>query len=291
VSIANEPNEGPAVEEAGEAGQLLSQPRPAGRVITVFSPKGGTGKTVISTNLAVALNADGISRVCLVDLDLEFGDVAISLGLTPVRSLIDAVDQDESLDEDEQVNALLTSWRRELDCVLAPVSPGEAEKISPALVNSLIKKLRARYDYVVIDTPAQFSEHVLEALDASDHHVLITTPEIPALKNLRLTLDMLDLLAYRNASRAIVLNRADAKAGLSAEDAARAVNREITAQVPASQAVSTSINLGVPILLSEPNHPVSVAIREFADHWITGVPVIAVRRTSRFGLKLRMRTT
>jgi MinD-like ATPase involved in chromosome partitioning or flagellar assembly len=207
VSIANEPNEGPAVEEAGEAGQLLSQPRPAGRVITVFSPKGGTGKTVISTNLAVALNADGISRVCLVDLDLEFGDVAISLGLTPVRSLIDAVDQDESLDEDEQVNALLTSWRRELDCVLAPVSPGEAEKISPALVNSLIKKLRARYDYVVIDTPAQFSEHVLEALDASDHHVLITTPEIPALKNLRLTLDMLDLLAYRNASRAIVLNR------------------------------------------------------------------------------------
>ena len=291
MSIINESDESSMIEETDEAGLPSEAPRPAGQVITVFSPKGGTGKTVISTNLAVALNADGLSRVCLVDLDLEFGDVAISLSLTPVRSLIDAVDQDLDADEDEEVNALLTSWRPELDCVLAPVSPGEAEKISPAIVGALITKLRARYDYVVIDTPAQFSEHVLEALDASDHHVLITTPEIPALKNLRLTLDMLDLLAYRNATRVIVLNRANDQSGINAEDASTAINREITAEVPASPSVSASINAGVPITLSEPEHPVSLAIRALADHSITGIPVTVVRRNSRFGLKLRKRSS
>jgi pilus assembly protein CpaE len=269
----------------------VEQPRSPGLVVTVFSPKGGTGKTVISTNLAVALNAGGARRVCLVDLDLEFGDVAISLGLSPARGIIDAVDQDPDRSEDERIGELLTYWQPALDCVLAPVSPGEADRISSAVVAGLIQGLRKYYDYVVIDTPAQFSEHVLEALDASDHHVLITTPEIPALKNLRLTLDMLELLAYTDTSRVIVLNRSDPKAGITAEDAASALSSPIGALVPASPAVSASINAGVPLALSEPNHPVSVAIRAFADRVITGAPVTAVRQNNRFGLKLRMRSS
>ncbi len=290
MTIADETTTVTPVDDAGEAGQLLELARPIGQVVTVFSPKGGTGKTVMATNVAVALNEDGARRVCLIDLDLEFGDVAISLGLPPTRSLIDAVSPDPKLSEEEQLEALVTPWQPQLDCVLAPVSPGDAEKISTAVVAELIGKLRSRYDYVVIDTPAQFSEQVLEALDASDHHVLITTPEIPALKNLRLTLDMLDLLAYRHAARSIVLNRCDPKSGLSAADAATAIGCEITALVPASPAVSASINAGEPISLREPNHEVSGAIRDFAQRWITGVPETAVRK-SRFGLRLRMRSS
>jgi pilus assembly protein CpaE len=266
-------------------------PRLPGQVVVVFSPKGGTGKTVMSANLALALSAGGGRRVCLVDLDLEFGDVAISLGLTPSRNLIDAVDQPSSMSEDEQVSALLTTWQLNLDCVLAPVDPGDAERISPALVRTLLQRLKQRYEYVVVDTPAQFSECVLEALDSAEHHVLITTPEIPALKNLRLTLDMLDLLADGQVVRTVVLNRADPKAGLSVEDVANAIKTGVNAVIPASPDVSASINAGKPIALADPHHPVSVAVQNLADRAITGTPVTVARRSSRFGLKLRMRTS
>jgi pilus assembly protein CpaE len=257
-----------------------------GKVITIFSPKGGTGKTAIATNMAVALNANGAHRVCLLDLDLEFGDIAISLGLSPVNSLIDAVSQDRSGSMDDRVDALLTPWRRGLDCVLAPVNPGDAVKISSDVIADLVLHLRSRYDYVVIDTPTQLSEHVLEALDAADHHVLITTPEIPALKSMRLTLDTLDLLSYRSATRSIVLNQSDPNVGLTTAEAEGALSSPITALIPASPAVSVSINIGLPITLAEPSHPVSMAIRELAERAITGVPVTTDRRR-RFGRKLR----
>jgi pilus assembly protein CpaE len=270
---------------------LEDGPRLPGQVVVVFSPKGGTGKTVISANLALALSAGGGRRVCLVDLDLEFGDIAISLGLTPSRNLIDAVDQSPSMSEEDQVAALVTSWQLNLDCVLAPVDPGDAERISPALVGSLLRRLKQRYEYVVVDTPAQFSECVLEALDVAEHHVLITTPEIPALKNLRLTLDMLELLSYGQVTRTVVLNRADPKAGLSVEDAANAIKTGINASIPASFDVTASINAGVPLSLSHPEHPVSLAVQALADRAITGTPATVGRRNSRFGLKLRMRTS
>jgi len=196
--------------------ELPPEPRHSARIITVFSAKGGCGKTTVATNLAVALNASGARQVCLVDLDLAFGDVAISLQLTPSRTLIDAVATQIMSDDDERVSALLTPFRPGLDCILAPVEPGDAEKIPATLVSDLLERLRHRYDYVVIDTPSQFSEHVLAALDASHHHVLLTTPEVPALKNLRLTLDMLDLLSYSRDARSIVFNRSDAHGGLSA---------------------------------------------------------------------------
>jgi pilus assembly protein CpaE len=145
------------------------------------------------------------------------------------------------------------------------------------------------YDYVVIDTPAQFSEHVLVALDASHHHVLITTPEVPALKNLRLTLDMLDLLSYSRNSRLIVFNRSDADVGLSAADVERVVKSPITAHVPSSREVPASINRGTPLTAEQPEHAVSRAIRLFAQEHVIGEPVAEVARRSGRGLRLRRR--
>ena len=124
--------------------------------------------------------------------------------------------------------------------------------------------LRSIFDFVVVDTPAQFSEHVLIAMDSSDHHVLLATPDVPALKNLRVTLDMLDLLSYPRQIRSIVVNRSDSKVGLSLEQVEQVVRCPISARVPSSRAVPISINKGTPITLDSPAHPVSHAIARFA---------------------------
>lgn len=234
-----------------------------GDVITVFSAKGGCGKTTLAINLALALAQGGKHSVCLVDLDLAFGDVAINLQLDPARTIVDAVSMVGRLDE-TGAKSLLTPYGPGLSVLLAPVTPGDAEKVPPNLVTELLAVLPTMADYVVVDTPSQFSEHVLNAMDVSQHHVLPTTPDVPALKNLRLTLDMLDLLSYPREMRSVVLNRSDSKVGLSAEDVERVVRAPIGAYVPSSREVPISINKGTPIILAHPNHPVSSAIGRFA---------------------------
>ncbi len=237
-------------------------PAPAGRVITVFAAKGGCGKTTLATNLAAALSGAGQS-VCLVDLDLAFGDVASSLRLEPGPSLIDAVTAQGTL-VPAAVPSLLTPFRPGLDCILAPVRPGQAEKVPATAVGELLTVLSGLYDHTVVDTPGQLSANVLAALDASHHHVLLTTPEVPALKNLRLTLDMLDMLSYDPQARSIVFNRSDSQVGLVAADIERVVKSQIAAYVPSSRDVPASINRGVPLVVAQPDHPVSRAVRRFA---------------------------
>ncbi|TDO64052.1 MinD-like ATPase involved in chromosome partitioning or flagellar assembly [Kribbella sp. VKM Ac-2571] len=234
-----------------------------GRIITVFAAKGGCGKTTIATNLAVSLWAFGARRVCLVDLDLQFGDVAIALGMRSQRSLCDAVQWTGSLTV-ERVAGLMTPFRPGLDCLLAPTGPGNAMQIPHTLIDELLPVLRDAYDYVVVDTPAQFNASVLAALDAADHQVLVATSERPSLKNLRLTLDVLDLL-YDASARSVVVNRSDRRADLTAADVDQLVRTPITVQLPNWTDVPASINRGEPITVGYPDHPVSQAVREFAD--------------------------
>jgi Flp pilus assembly CpaE family ATPase len=242
-----------------------------GRVVTVFAAKGGCGKTTIALNLAVALAKEG-RRVCLIDLDLAFGDVAISVQVRPARTIVNALPMAGHVDTTGAAS-LLTRYRTNLDLLLAPVTPGDAEKIPPHLVRELLTVLQGMYDFVVVDTPAQFSEHVLIAMDASAHHVLLTTPDVPALKNLRVTLDTFDMLSYPADIRSVVLNRADAKVGLTAEDVTKAVRSPIAVYVPSSREVPVSINKGTPIVLDSPGHPVSQAIVRFArERLLRGVP-------------------
>jgi Flp pilus assembly CpaE family ATPase len=252
------------------------EPEPAhqGKVITVFAAKGGCGKTTIAINLAAALAAGGVHRVCVLDLDLAFGDVAISVQLEPARTISDALPMAGHLDTTGAAS-LLTSYGPGLDMLLAPVTPGDAEKVPAALVGELLAVLRGMFDFVVVDTPAQFSEHVLTAMDASDHHVLLTTPDTPAMKNLRIALDMLDLLSYARDIRSVVLNRSDSKVGLSSNDVDRVVRSPISAQVPSSRNVPISINKGTPIVIATPTHPVSQAIIRFARERLLSQPVQA----------------
>lgn len=234
-----------------------------GRIISVFAAKGGCGKTTLATNLAVVLNAQGNRRVCLVDLDLTFGDVASSLRLEARHSLVDAVPMAGKIDL-AAIRTVVTPLRPGLDCVLAPVRPGESELVSAGLVGELLAELACWYDYVVIDTPARFTPPILIALDSAHHQVLLTTPERPALASLRRTLDMLDLLSYAREARSIVFNRCDSSVGLSATEVERVVKSPIAGHIPSSRDVPASTNLGEPLCAGQPNHPVSRAIRDFA---------------------------
>jgi pilus assembly protein CpaE len=253
-------------------------PRPApapgrtanGRVVTVFSAKGGCGKTTLATNLAAALADRGRREVVLFDLDLAFGDVAIALQLFPAHTIADAVPIAESLDS-EAIHTILTPHSPGLTALVAPVDPGSGESVPPSLVTRIIDLLRAQFDYVVVDTPPAFDEQVLAAFDASDVIALIATLDVPALKNLKLTLETLDLLQYQREKWRVVLNRADSKVGLSLTEVEKTLRTEISAHVPSSRDVPAAINRGVPIMLDDPKHPVSISIRQFGERHVVSL--------------------
>ena len=248
----------------------------SGQVITVFSAKGGCGKTTVSTNLGAALADKGRRNVVVVDLDLAFGDVAIALQLFPTRTIADAVPLGaEHLDLDG-LQQLLTPHSPGLTTLVAPTEPGAADAIPATLVTRILEILRESFDYVIVDTPPAFDDQVLAAFDLSDAVVLLATLDIPALKNLKLTLETLDLLNYPRERWRVVLNRSDSKVGLAIAEVESTLRTAITAQIPSSRDVPASINRGVPIVLDDPRHPVSLAIREFAERDIAARPGTAV---------------
>src|SRR6476620_1188389 len=250
---------------AGHAGDTAGNTRSA-RVVTIFSAKGGVGKTTFATNLSTYLASTG-SKVLLIDLDLAFGDVGISLQMLPQNSIIDLVGMAGHIDE-QAIKSVVTKHDSGLDTISAPAEPSDADRIPGSIVGELIRVAKRHYDYVLLDTPPAFTSHVLAGFDDSYLLVLIATLDIPAVKNLRLTLDTLDLLGNPKDTRLIVLNRSDAKVGLRAEDVVAALKQDIAVMVPNSAAVPASVNRGVPIILDEPKHPVSVALRELAEKFV-----------------------
>jgi pilus assembly protein CpaE len=242
---------------------------PLGKVVTVFSAKGGVGKTTISTNLAVALAADG-AQVCLVDLDLAFGDVAIALQIYPTRTIADAIAMQGHLDS-QGLDPLLTFYRDGVYALAAPVQPDLKDAISARLVHEILESLRERFAYIVIDTPPAFDEQVLQAFDESDLIVLIATPDIPALKNLKVACETINQLNIPHQSLRVVLNRADSRVGISSDEVAASLQMKITTSIPSSRDVPTSVNRGELLFLSDPRHPVSQAIGGLAHDAIIAV--------------------
>ncbi|MGL5929360.1 MAG: AAA family ATPase [Dermatophilaceae bacterium] len=240
-----------------------------GKVVTVFSAKGGVGKTAVSTNLAVTLASSG-ARTLLVDLDLSFGDDAISLQLLPTRTMTEAVAMTGSIDGPGLASLVTRHEASGLDVLCAPSNPADADRIPVQTVAEILRVGRQHYDWVVVDTPPSFTEHVLAACDISDRLVLIATLDIPAVKNLKLSLDTLDLLGVLKDSRFVVINRADTKQGLRVEDVMSAIDQPIAATIPHSPSLPNSVNRGVALVLDEPRHPVSLAIRELADAHVVG---------------------
>ena len=235
--------------------------RPPGRVVTVFSSKGGCGKTFLSTNLAVALGRNG-AEVALVDLDLHFGDVAIMLHLFPSHTIYDAT-QSPQLDA-LTVKSFLTHHDSGIWTLVAPTEPTVADTISPSTITNILKLLRSAFDYVVIDTPPAFSEPVLGAFDESDALVMLATLDVPSIKNLRLTLQTMELLHFPKSRIRVVVNRADSKVGLRLPDVEKLLSAPVDATIPSSRSVPLSVNKGSPIMLEEPKGPVAESVRRVA---------------------------
>lgn len=256
---------------------------PQGKVITVFSPKGGTGKTTFAVNLAVDLARSGAGSVVLLDLDLAFGDVAISLQLDPKRSVADAVKLNQDWD-DAGVRALLTSHPSGLQVLTAPDDPSLAETVGEETVRGLLAALTRQFDYVIVDSPPALSDVVLAAFDRSDHVALLTSLDIPALKNTKITLRTVEALQYPRDRFGLVLNRADSKVGLDAADVQKVLQTPVVGWIPSSRDVPTLTNRGAAITAELPDHAVSRAIKETAAALLGGrvAPVTAQPRKGIF---------
>jgi pilus assembly protein CpaE len=254
--------------------------RAPGKVVTVFSSKGGCGKTFLSTNLAVALSRGG-AEVALVDLDLHFGDVAIMLHLFPSHTIYDAA-QNQGGDA-LSLKSFLTHHESGIWALVAPTEPTIADTINPGAIGSILKLLRGAFDYVVIDTPPAFSEPVLAAFDESDWLVMLATLDVPSIKNLKLTLQTMELLHFPRGRIRVVVNRADSKVGLRMPDVEKLLSLPVDTTIPSSRSVPLSVNKGSPIMLEEPKGPVADAVRRVAalltDPQPTGRPRQKQRRS------------
>ena len=233
-----------------------------GRVLTVFSPKGGVGKTTMSVNLGLALTLAG-HRVCVVDLDLSFGDVAITLQLIPEHTIAEAVDSEHDLDF-SMIQTLLTSHSSGLTILAAPTHPEGRDHVSASLVRRVIQTLRHNFDYIVIDTPPGFDDQVLGAFDETDECVIVATLDVPTIKNTKVAIETLDLLQIVRNNRHLVLNRADEEVGLSQANVEEILRMKVSVSLPSALAVASATNHGQPIVMSKPDHPVSRAISSLA---------------------------
>ena len=245
----------------GGAPTDATEGRPPGKVVTVFSSKGGCGKTFLATNLAVGLARSG-AEVALVDLDLHFGDVAIMLHLFPSHTIYDAA-QSPGLDA-LSLKSFLTHHDSGVWALVAPTEPTVADSINPGAIGNILKLLRSAFDYVVIDTPPAFSEPVLAAFDESDWLVMLATLDVPSIKNLRLTLQTMELLHFPKGRIRVVVNRADSKVGLRMPDVEKLLSSPVDTTIPSSRSVPLSVNKGSPIMVEEPKGPVAEAIRRVA---------------------------
>jgi len=232
-------------------------PAPAGRVVTVLSMKGGVGKTVVSSNLAVAIAGLGKS-VALVDLDLQFGDVGIVLGLEPTQTIVGAVQSGERLDAD-MLRGFLVEHSSGVRALLAPTLPEDAEIVTASRIDRILGLLVTMFDYVIIDTPPTLDEAVLTALDRSDRVLVVTMMDVASIKNSRVSLQKLRQLGYNGSLVDIMLNRADSKVYLKAEEVEEVIGMPIKYRLPSDLQIPRSVNKGVPVVLDAPrSHPARV---------------------------------
>jgi pilus assembly protein CpaE len=224
----------------------------------------------VAANLAVALAARPNTRVCLVDLDLAFGDIAITLQLFPARTIADAVLLQDALDF-SVLEPLLTPHKLGFSTLVAPVQPDAKDSIPASLIARVLDTLKSNFDVVVVDTSPAFDEHVLQAFDETDELLLITTLDVPTLKNVKIACETLDLLNFPKPQRHLVLNRADDRVGLAPEKVESTLGMTIAQRIPTSAEVANATNVGEPIVASHPRHPVSQAIMHLADI-VTGGP-------------------
>ncbi|HUK44716.1 MAG TPA: AAA family ATPase [Gaiellaceae bacterium] len=238
-----------------------------GSLICVLGPKGGTGKTLTSTSLAVALVEYG-KRVALVDLDLQFGDVGLTMGLTPEQTIFDLVRTGGSLDE-EKLDGFLMTHATGLKVLIAPSRPDHAAVVSVDFLRDVYSTLRTMFDYIVVDTPPGFTPEVIATIDNASSVVMVGMLDALSLKNTKLGLETLDLMGFPADNVKLVLNRARSRVGISEDEVVAIMGREPDVFVPSDRDIPRAVNEGKPILISQPQSEASIAFRQLAAGYVS----------------------
>ena len=234
-----------------------------GRILTVFSPKGGTGKTVMSSNLATAFAKHGGKRTLLLDLDLQFGDAAIMLGIEPDKTIYDLVVAPGELDP-EKLAGYTTRHSSGVDVLPAPVRPEDAELVTEAKISRLLEVAKESYEMIVVDTSPFFHGPMLATLDSTDELLLVCGLDVPTIKNVRLSLQTLELLSFPTERIRVVLNRANTNVGMKRGEVEAALEQRVRYEIPSDRAVPLAVNRGNPAVASDPKADFSRAVREMA---------------------------
>jgi len=255
-----------AAPVVGTMGPMIGYGAPKGKVVTIYSPKGGTGCTTLAVNLAITLNNED-TRVALVDGNLQFGDVAVFLNEQGKNTIIDLAPRAEELDPEIVEDVMLKHSASGLHVLAAPSRPEYAERVSSSQFAKVLEYLRQMYAYVIVDTAALLTDATLSAIDVSDLIVLVTTQDIPAIKNCRLFLDLLQTLGIERDRILFVMNRYDKRINITPDRVTENLKQEIVSIIPLDEATATkAVNRGVPFVLESKNQPAARGVFSLAEN-------------------------
>lgn len=246
-----------------------------GKVITIMSPKGGAGKTMTTVNvaLALAMMTDAPERVVIMDADLQFGDVCISLQVEPTHTIVDAARDIEKLDE-PMLSGLLSTHTSGIKVLSAPQEPSLADEISTQVIVRTIGMLKRMFDYVIIDTAPFLDEPVLSILERSDVVLLVVDMDLPAVKNAKLALDTLKLIKFPFEKIKLILNRVNSKASLDINELEKSLGLEVEAAIASDKLVPRAVNEGIPVVSLYPRSRPAKDLRAVAALVMDGDAVV-----------------
>ena len=247
----------------------VGQKAERGRLITVASTKGGSGKSVVATNLAVVLAQRSDRPVVLVDGDLQFGDVAVMMRLTAPHTIVDAVSAMARLDAQFLQSLLVRHEPSGLLILPAPLEPSFAERVTGADMIRIVEILQSFCSFVIIDTSAQFNDVVLALIEQSDDIIMVAGMDIPNIKNTKLGLQTLRMLGVDETKLKLLLNRANSKVQLDVGEVERTLGLKADALIPSDIVVPQSVNKGTPVVLEAPRSEVTRAFERLADQFLS----------------------
>lgn len=242
---------------------LAPEPEDRGKIVSIYSPKGGVGCSTLAINLAIALQKGASLNVGLVDASLQFGDIAVLLNVQAPRTIADLAQVDE-IDRD-LIETVMVEHTSGIKALLAPPSPEMSELITEQTIVALLNKMRQMFDVVIVDMYSSLENTVLSTLDESDLVVLVTTPEIPSIKSSRLFFEVTEALGYPPSKTQLILNKASRASGIRAVDIENSIKQKVVAQFPLEEkVVTTAVNQGVPYIMAGGNNTLIQATISFA---------------------------